>query len=154
MQDSNNTRIQLYRHFLHPYITPSISAVNIQCHSSISLTLLASSKPNLSPIYISQQQLNSVKQQGKRKHKDKDQVLDTKSELGTVSTYITPKNLLERMGINLRIYYLILLSILRMLDKSQKYLKSYYSKTPLPNSTPRGFNIKLSTFIYNNPLNQ
>ena len=80
-------------------------------------------------------------------------MLDTKSKLGTVLIYITPINLLERIGINLRLRYLIPLGVLRILDKLQEYPKIYYSKTPLPNSTPRGSNIKPSTFIYGNLLN-
>jgi len=44
-------------------------------------------------------------------------VLDTKSELEIVLIYITLISLPERIGINLRLYYLIPLSILRMLDK-------------------------------------
>jgi len=81
------------------------------------LTPPACSKPNLSPIYILQQQLNLVKWQEKYKHKNKDWVLDTKSELGIVSIYITPTSSLKRMGINLRIYCLIPSSVLRILDK-------------------------------------
>ena len=81
------------------------------------LTLLAYSKPNLSPIYVSQQQLNLVEWQGKRKHRYKDWVLDTKSKLGTVLTYITLISLLERIGVNLRLYCLIPLGVLRMPDK-------------------------------------
>jgi len=80
-------------------------------------------------------------------------VLDTKSELGMVLIYITLISLLERMGINLRLYRLIPLGILRMPDKLQEYPRTYYSKTPSPNSTPRGSNIKPSIFIYGNPLN-
>jgi hypothetical protein len=44
-------------------------------------------------------------------------VLDTKSELGIVLTYITLISLLKRIGINLRLYYLIPLGVLRILDK-------------------------------------
>jgi hypothetical protein len=80
-------------------------------------------------------------------------VSDTKSELGTVLIYITLINSLERIDINLRLYCLIPLGVLRMPDKSQEYPRIYYSKTPLPNSTLRGSNIKPSTFIYSNPLN-
>jgi len=81
-------------------------------------------------------------------------VLDTKSELGIVLTYITPTSLLEKTGINLRLYCLIPLGVLRMPDKLQEYPRLYYSKTPLPNSTLKGSNIKPSTFIYGNLLNQ
>ena len=81
-------------------------------------------------------------------------MLDTESELGTVSTYITPISLLERMGVNLRLYYLIPLGVLRMPDKLQEYPRLYYSKTSSPNSTLKGSNIKPSTFIYGNLLNQ
>jgi hypothetical protein len=83
----------------------------------MSLTLPAYSKPNLSLIYILQQQLDLVKWQKKYKYKDKDWVLDTKSKPGMVLIYITPTSSLERIGINLKIYCLILLSVLRMLDK-------------------------------------
>ena len=81
------------------------------------LTPLAYNKPNLSPIYVSQQQLNLVEWQGKRKHRYKDWVSDTESELGIVSTYITLTSLLERTDINLRLCCLIPLGVLRMLDK-------------------------------------
>ena len=70
-----------------------------------------------------------------------------------VLIYITLISLLERTGINFRIYYLIPLGVLKILNKLQKYFKIYYSKTPLPNSTLRGFEIKPSTFIYGNLLN-
>ena len=80
-------------------------------------------------------------------------MLDTKSELKTVLIYITLISLLKRMGINLRICYLIPLGVLRMLNKLQEYLRLYYFKTSLPNNTPKGFNIKPSTFIYSNLLN-
>jgi hypothetical protein len=40
-----------------------------------------------------------------------------------------------------------------MLNKLLKYPKIHYSKTPLPNNTLKGFNIKPSTFIYSNLLN-
>jgi hypothetical protein len=80
--------------------------------------------------------------------------LDIKSKLGTVLIYITLISLLERTGINLKIYCLISLSVLKMPDKLQEYSRIYYSETPLPNSMLRGFNIKPSTFIYSDPLNQ
>jgi len=81
-------------------------------------------------------------------------VLNTKSEPGIVLTYITLTSLLKRIGINLRLYYLISLGVLRMLNKLQEYPRLYYSKTPSPNSTLKGSNIKPSTFIYSNLLNQ
>ena len=71
-----------------------------------------------------------------------------------VSTYITPISSPERMGTNFKIYCLIPSGVLKMLDKSQEYLGLYCSETPLPNSTPKGSNIKPSTFIYSNLLNQ
>jgi len=71
-----------------------------------------------------------------------------------VLIYITLISLLERIGVNLRLYYLIPLGVLRMPDKLQKYPRLYYSETPSPNSMPKGSNIKLSTFIYGDLLNQ
>ena len=94
------------------------------------LTPPACSKPNLSPIYILQQQLNLVKWQEKYKHKNKDWVLDTKSELGIVSIYITPTSSLKRTGTNLRICHPIPLGVLKMLDKSQKYFNYIILKLP------------------------
>ena len=78
---------------------------------------------------------------------------DTKSEPGTVLIYITLTNLPERTGINLRLYRLIPLGVLRIPDKLQEYPRIYYSKTPSPNSILRGSNIKPSIFIYGNQLN-
>ena len=69
-------------------------------------------------MYVLQQQLDLVEWQEKHKLRDKDWVLDTKSKPGIVLIYITLISLLERTGINLRIYYLIPLGVLRMLDKS------------------------------------
>ena len=80
-------------------------------------------------------------------------MLDTKSEPGTVSIYITPTSLLEKMGINFKICYLIPLGVLKMLNKLQEYPKTYYSETPLSDNMLRGFNIKPSTFIYSDLLN-
>jgi len=88
----------------------------------VSLTPPAYSKPNLSPIYISQQQSNLAEWQGKRKHRYKDWVSDTKSKPGTVLIYITPTSLPERMGINLRLCRLIPLGVLRMLDSYKNIL--------------------------------
>ena len=68
-------------------------------------------------MYISQQQSDSVEWQRKHKYKDKDWVLDTKNKPEIVLIYITPTSSLERMGINLKIYYLIPLDILKMLNK-------------------------------------
>ena len=81
-------------------------------------------------------------------------MLDTESEPKTVLIYITPTSLLEKIGINLKICRLIPLDVLKILNKSQKYLRLYCFKTPLSNNMPRGSNIKPSTFICGNPLNQ
>ena len=80
-------------------------------------------------------------------------MLDTESEPKTVLIYIILISLLERTGINFKIRHLIPLGILRIPNKSQEYLRLYYFKTPLPNSTPKSSNIKPSTFIYSNLLN-
>ena len=117
MQDSNDTPTQLYHHFPHLYATFSISAANIQYHFSVSSTPLACNKPNLSPIYIPQQQLDLVKWQKKCKCKNKDWVSDTESKLGTVSTYITPTSLPEKTSINFKIYCSIPSGVLKMPDK-------------------------------------
>ena len=154
MQDSNNTPIQLYHHLPHPHAIFSISAANIQYYFSMLSTLPIYNKPNLSPIYVSQQQSNSVKWQRKRKCRDKDWVSDTENKPKMVSTYITPTNLLEKMGTNFKIHCLIPSDILKMPDESQEYLRLYCFKTPLSDSMPKGSNIKPFTFIYGNPLNQ
>jgi hypothetical protein len=154
MQDSNDTSTQSYRHIPHPHATPSISTANIQRHSSVSSTPPACSKPNLSPTHVSQQQSNSAEWQGKRKHRHKDWVSDTESEPGTVSTYVTPTSSPERTGTNLRLCRPIPSGVLRMPDESQEYPRSHCSETPSPDSTPKGSNIKPSTFICGDPLNQ
>ena len=81
-------------------------------------------------------------------------MLDTKNKLGMVLIYITPISSPEKTGINLKICYLIPLSVLKMLYKLQKYSKIYYSETFSPNNMLRGFKIKLPIFIYSNLLNQ